>query len=245
MLLRPEETGLQFSRPSPRPSLYLTGSADGCSRGKSTQRGGRGGCPSNRCYSFFMRSLAVVASVAAALAVADGVGAAAQKYPQAWGATQKYLSSATASCAAQPAGHLPIAGGLCTGVNIFTVKMHVLATGKYQIEVTNNVAGSNFRYFAYLLPDGMTLTRVLGARGGDCGTDSGMISCARTPAAHGHRQGDLSVEFTASGRAPTRAKGYWIHYGFVTPYLDQAPSFNDVPICDLGQKSTKAHPCLK
>ena len=54
------------------------------------------------------------------------------------------------------------------------------------------------------------------------------------------------VDFTASGREPTRAKGgYWIHYGLVTPYLDVPSTFKDVPICEPGEKSTNAHPCLK
>src|SRR5579864_6220677 len=167
--------------------------------------------------------------------------AAEAKYPQAWGATQKYLAGATASCAAQH----PEAGGWCTQLETFSVTMDVLATGKYRLEVANMVPRSSFRYFAWLLPDGMTLTRVLGTSGGDCGTSSGMISCVRNVGAHGRKQGNLVVDFTASGRAPTHAKGYWIHYGFVTPYLDQQPSFNDLPICDLGQKSTKQHPCLK
>ena len=59
------------------------------------------------------------------------------------------------------------------------------------------------------------------------------------------RQRDLIVDFTASGREPTRAKGgYWIHYGLVTPYLDVPSTFNDLPICANGEKSTIAHPCM-
>jgi len=187
-----------------------------------------------------MRSFVAVAVAGAALALPV---AAQAKYPQAWGATQQYLAGATASCAAQH----PQAGGWCTQLETFSVNMNVVATGKYRIDVENMVPRSNFRYFAYGLPDGMTLTRVLDARGGDCGTSFGGISCVRTLASHGNKQVDLVVDFTASGRLPIRAKGgYWIHFGFVTPYLDQQPgTFNDVPICDLGEKNTKAHPCLK
>ncbi len=212
------------------------------SRGTSDRDGGgRFGRSSARTagrYSSSMR--AVIALVLGAAALALPVAAEA-KYPQAWGATQQYLAGATASCAAQH----PEAGGWCTQLETFSVTMNVLATGRYRIQVANMVPRSNFRYFAWILPDGMTLTRVLGTRGGDCGTSSGMISCIRNLAAHGHRQGNLVVDFTASGRAPTHAKGYWIHYGFVTPFLDQPQAFNDLPICDLGEKSTKQHPCLK
>jgi hypothetical protein len=184
---------------------------------------------------------ALIALVLAVTALALPLAAQA-KYPQAWGATQQYLAGATASCAAQH----PEAGGWCTQLETFSVAMEVVATGRYRIEVANMVPRSNFRYFAYLLPDGMTLTRVLGANGGDCGTSSGMISCIRNLAVHGNKQRDLVVDFTASGRAPVKAKaGYWIHFGFTTPYLDQPESFTDVPICDLGEKSTKEHPCLK
>lgn len=183
---------------------------------------------------------AVVASVLAGAALALPVAASA-KYPQAWGATQQYLNGATASCA----GQAPEPGGACTQLEAFTVTMGVLSAGKYRLHVANMLPRSNFRYFAWLLPDGMTLTGVSGAHGGSCGTSSGMISCQRQLASTGSVQGDLVVDFTASGRAPTRAKGgYWIHYGLVTPYLDVPPSFNDLPICDLGEKNTKAHPCL-
>ena len=153
---------------------------------------------------------------------------------------QQYLAEATASCA----GQHPRPGGYCTGLEVVAVTMNVVETGKYRLDVAN-LAPRKFRYFAWLLPDGMTLTRVVGARGGDCGTSSGMISCVRNLGSPGRQQGDLVVDFTATGRTPTRAKGYWIHYGLVTPYLDRPTSFADVPICDVGQKSTKQHPCLE
>src|SRR5579862_6876497 len=180
-----------------------------------------------------MRALVAVALAGAAVALPV---AAQAKYPQAWGVTQQYLASATASCLAQH----PQPGGSCMELETFSVTMRVLATGKYRLDVANTVTRSNFQYFAWLLPDGMTLTRVLDARGGDCGTSSGMISCMRQLASHGRRQGDLEVDFTASGRAPIRAKGgYWIHFGFTTPYLDQPQSFSDVPICLSGEKNSK------
>jgi hypothetical protein len=99
----------------------------------------------------------------------------------------------------------------------------------------------------------MTLTRVENSRDGSCGIRSGTIACTRKLVAHGCgcRQHDLVVNFTATGHEPKRAIGpkgehYWIYYGLVTPFLDQAPpSFTDVNFCDIGQKSTKQHPCIK
>ena len=94
----------------------------------------------------------------------------------------------------------------------------------------------------------MTLRRIVSSRAGTCGISSGMISCTRNLPARGCvcAQRDLVVDFAASGREPTRAKGgYWIYYGLVTPYLDVPSTFSDVPICEPGEKNTSAHPCLK
>jgi hypothetical protein len=137
---------------------------------------------------------------------------------------------------------------MCTQLEPFTVTMYVRARDSYRIDVANTRRGGNYRYFAWILADGMTLRRVLSSRGGSCGISSGMIACTRKLVAGGCgcTQRDLIVDFTAGGREPTWAKGgYWIHYGLVTPYLDVPSTFNDVPICDIGEKSTSAHPCLK
>src|SRR5581483_1859227 len=99
-----------------------------------------------------MRGLLALA-LATALAVPAATGAA---YPQAWGATQQYLQAATASCV----GPHPRVGGSCTQLEPFTVTMRVFAVGRYRIEVANQVPRGNFRYFAWLLPDGMKLTSV-------------------------------------------------------------------------------------
>ena len=182
---------------------------------------------------------------AVAMLVPLAAQAAGPAYPQAWGAMQQYLNGATASCAAQGPGQQPTPGAACTQLETFSVSMRVEGTNRYLIRVSNMLPRNNFRYFAYLLPDGMTLTGVQGSWQGHCGTNGGMISCMRVIATRG-AQRDLIVEFTATGRAPIRAKkGYWIHFGFVTPFLDQPQSFSDVPICDLGEKSTRVHPCLK
>jgi len=137
---------------------------------------------------------------------------------------------------------------MCTSLPPFAVTMYVLATDSYRIDVANTGLRDSFRFFAWILPDGMSLRRIVSSRNGDCGISSGMISCTRERSAGSCAcsQRDLIVDFVASGREPTRAKGgYWIHYGLVTPYLDDPSSFNDVPICQPGEKSTSAHPCLK
>src|SRR5579864_389739 len=135
-----------------------------------------------------MRALVVLVLAGVALAVPVAASAA---YPQAWGATQQYLNAATSSCA----GLAPKPGGACTQLETFTVTMGVLAFGKYRLEVQNMVPHGNFQYFAWLLPDGMTLTGVTGAHGGSCGTSGGMISCKRVLAAHGRAQRNLVVNF--------------------------------------------------
>ena len=171
-------------------------------------------------------------------------GAAARPHPEAWGATLKYLDTATSGCGPQKAAP----GGICTQADTFTVTMSERGRQSYRIEVANVRATANYRFFAWILPDGMTLKRIVSTRDGDCGISNGMISCARKLVSPGCgcSQKDLVVDFTAVGRTPTRAKGgYWIYYGLVTPYLDVPPTFTDVSFCDIGQKSTPAHPCVK
>jgi hypothetical protein len=170
--------------------------------------------------------------------------AAARAHPEAYGATLEYIRAATSSCP----GQLPARGGRCTSLEPFAVTMRAVGTHSYRIDIANTRLSDNFRYFAWILPDGMTLQRIVSSRDGDCGISSGMISCTRKLVARGCAcsQPDLVVDFTAEGRAPTRARGgYWIHYGLVTPFLDAPSTFNDVPICDNGEKSTRAHPCLE
>jgi hypothetical protein len=190
-----------------------------------------------------MRARAALAFTAAVgLSISVTASAGARPHPEAYGATLQYLRAAASSCPGQ------LASGRCSSLEPFAVTMRVVGAHGYRIDVANTRLTDNFRYFAWLLPDGMTLQRIVHSRAGDCGISSGMISCTRRLAARGCdcSQPNLVVDFTAAGRAPTRAVGgYWIHYGLVTPYLDVASTFNDVPICDLGQKSSRAHPCLE
>jgi hypothetical protein len=162
----------------------------------------------------------------------------------AYGATLGYIDAATKTCALQH----PEPGGFCSQSQPFVVSMRVLRRDHYRIDVQNQFPRSNYAYFAWILPDGMTLKRVGTSVEGSCGIRAGMIACTRKQVAHGCgcRQQDLVVDFTATGREPKHTKaGYWIFYGLVTPFLDQTPSFTDVNFCDLGQKSTKQHPCIK
>jgi hypothetical protein len=185
-------------------------------------------------------ALALAAFVCLFASVASGAGA--RPHPEAYGATLQYISAVTSSC------QMPAAVRRCTSLLPFAVTMHVVGAQRYRISISNTRASDQFRYFAWILPDGMTLQRIVSAREGDCGISSGMISCVRRLPARGCAcsQSDLVVDFTAKGRSPTRAKGgYWIHWGLVTPYLDVPGTFNDVPICEIGEKSTSAHPCLK
>jgi len=177
-----------------------------------------------------MRSRAALTLTAAVgLSFTLAAGAGARPHPEAYGATLQYIRAAK-------------------WLEPFAVTMRVVGGHSYRLNVANVRVTDNYRYFAWMLPEGMTLQRIVGSREGDCGISSGMISCTRKLAAGdcACSQADLVVDFTAVGRAPIRARGgYWIHYGLVTPYLDVPSTFNDVPVCDLGQKSTSAHPCLE
>jgi hypothetical protein len=189
-------------------------------------------------------ALTLTAVVGLSLCVAAGAGA--RPHPEAYGATLQYIQAAVSSCA----GQLPPAKGpgRCSSLEPFAVTVRQVDTRTYRLDIANTRLTDNFRYFAWLLPDGMTLRRVVRSSDGDCGISSGMISCTRQLATRGCAcsQPDLVVDFTAAGRAPTRAKGgYWVYHGLVTPYLDVPSSFSDVPICDIGEKSTNAHPCTK
>jgi hypothetical protein len=181
----------------------------------------------------FALVLAALAAIAAQAATSDA--RVSDPYDNAWGATQSYIAAATKSC---PPGS--------TCLEPFSVTLHTVQRDKYRLEISNTRATSNFAYFAWILPDGMTLTRVLGSHQGSCAIRNGMLVCTRALAAHGCKctQEDLEVDFTATGREPTRAPGgYWIHYGLVTPYLDVPTVFADAPLCTPGQKSTADHPC--
>jgi hypothetical protein len=185
-------------------------------------------------------ALAVAASVSVFVSIV--ASASARPHPEAYGATLQYIRVFTASCLV-PGGRRQ-----CSSLEPFAVTMRTVGTRRYRIRISNTRTTDKFRYFAWLVPDSLTLHRIVSSRDGDCGIASSMISCVRKLPTHGCAcsQQDLVVDFTAQGQPPTRAKlGYWIWHGLVTPYLDVPSTFNDVPICDVGEKSTSAHPCLK
>jgi hypothetical protein len=184
----------------------------------------------------------VALTVAASVCVFSFIAASAdaRPHPEALGATLQYISAFTSSC--------EVSGANCASLEPFAVTMRTVGIRRYRLSISNTRATDHFRYFAWIVPDSLTLHRVVSSRAGDCGIANSMISCVRKLPAHGCAcsQPDLVVDFTAQGQPPTRAKlGYWIWHGLVTAYLDVPSTFNDVPICDVGEKSTSAHPCLK
>jgi hypothetical protein len=91
---------------------------------------------------------------------------------RAYTATRGYLRSSTASCA----GQNPKPGGFCTILEPFAVSERVIATDQYRIDVTNLTQKGNFRFFGWILPEGMTLLRIRSTSGGAC---SSAGSCLR------------------------------------------------------------------
>jgi hypothetical protein len=128
-----------------------------------------------------------------------------------------------------------------------TVRILDDQAGKYQVEVDNTNPTRFISSFNWSPPSGMNVVSIISAIGGRCrlSTD-GIITCTGLAAPPSTADGvgaALIVDFTATGRQPTYANGYWIHYGVVGSVQIQTSKFNDVPICKKGQKSTAAHPC--
>lgn len=133
----------------------------------------------------------------------------------------------------------------------YSMIVRVLGTDSYQIEVDNTNPTKTVKSFTWTPPSGMTVTAVTSATGGKCDVTGGIISCKGSLGAAPCTcvGGSMLVNFTAKGREPTWANGYWIHYGVVgalditssTPV--KVPTFSDLPACAKGQKSTKARPC--
>jgi hypothetical protein len=177
-------------------------------------------------------AFAVAAAAMSASQAASGARVS-DPYENAWGATLNYIAAATKGC---PSACL----------EPFSVTLHVVKRDNYRLKISNTRSTSNFAYFAWILPDGMTVTHVLASHQGSCAIRDGAIACTRALAANGCKcaQQDLEVDFTATGREPRRAAGgYWIHYGLITPYLDVPTAFSDLPLCPAGQQSTPDHPC--
>ena len=131
-----------------------------------------------------------------------------------------------------------------------------LGSGLYRIEVDNTNPTSFIKTFSWTPPGGMTVTAVTSSEGGRCALSAGTIECTAgkkgiTPPPCMCVGGAMTVNFTATGRDPTFANGYWTHYGVVgsmqitSTIPVNIASFADVPLCAKGQVSTKAVPCAK
>ncbi len=138
----------------------------------------------------------------------------------------------------------------------YAMVVRILSTDHYQVEVQNTNSTAFIKSFDWSPPSGLTVTAVTGAQGGTCKLDgAGGISCtgkALPATCEGCVGASMSVNFTATGREPTFANGYWTYYGVVggvqitgTIPVQKPSSFNDEPLCKKGQKSTKAQPCAK
>jgi hypothetical protein len=137
-----------------------------------------------------------------------------------------------------------------------------LGDGKYQLEVQNTSDIGYINTFEWHPPPGLTLTAVTSSEGGRCQLRSGAISCRgggkglTPPQCTCIPGGFLTVNFTATGLAPTISNGVVTHYGMVgsfllittvTPVPYHIPSFLspavDLPLCTKGQTPTRAKPC--
>jgi len=127
-----------------------------------------------------------------------------------------------------------------------TVRVLDEQAGKYEVEVDNTNPTRFIRSFNWTPPAGMGVTSVDRASGGQCAIEGGGIVCrglAAPPTSVNGVGAPLIVEFTATGRRPAWANGYWIHFGVVGSVTVQTSKFSDVPVCKEGQKSTTARPC--
>jgi hypothetical protein len=127
-----------------------------------------------------------------------------------------------------------------------TVRILDDQAGKYEVEVDNTNPTRFIRSFRWTPPPGIDVTAVDHAIGGHCNVEGGSIVCtglAAPPSSVNGVGAPLIVDFTGTGRRPTWANGYWIHYGVVGSVAIQTAKFSDVPICKSGQKSTTARPC--
>ena len=151
----------------------------------------------------------------------------------------------------------PVAGARSLAVSDepFVFVLRILSTDHYQVEVQDTSGTTFIKGFDWVPPSGVTVVAVTGAQGGTCKLDgSGGISCtgkALPATCVGCAGSSMLVNFTATGREPTFANGFWTYYGVeggvqITGTIPvQKPSFGDLPLCKKGQTSTKAHRCSK
>ena len=137
------------------------------------------------------------------------------------------------------------------------------SVGKYQIEVQNTSGIGYINTFNWVPPPSMTITAITSSEGGRCTLVGGDIACVggkkglAPPKCTCLSGGEMTVNFTATGNAPTFNGQFWTYYGIVgshtditsmTPVPYHIPSFlssqaPDLPLCAKGEKSTSAKPC--
>jgi len=133
----------------------------------------------------------------------------------------------------------------------YSMVLRVLGTDRYEIEVDNMNTERFIDNVAWTPPSGMSVKSVIRSVNGKCDVSEGLIKCSTTldPATCACAGSFMLVDFTATGREPTFANGYWTHYGIVGSIsvsgksAAKASAFGDLPTCKKGQKSTSAHPC--
>jgi hypothetical protein len=128
-----------------------------------------------------------------------------------------------------------------------TVRILNEQAGQYQVEVVNTNPTRFVSSFNWTPPAGMEIVSIQSARGAKCNLSTdGLIICKGQAAPPKSAEGvgeSVTVNFTASGRQPTYANGYWIHYGVLGSAQVSMSKFTDLPLCKKGQKNTRAHPC--
>jgi hypothetical protein len=133
----------------------------------------------------------------------------------------------------------------------FAMTVSVLdeAGGKYQVEVQNENPTKFVSRVSWTPPNGLTITGITRSIGGKCLlTGDGVVVCvgqARPAASMTTMGGSIIVVFTATGLQPTWTGEYWIHHGVLGAVKVTQSTFNDLPLCKKGQKSTAARPCTK
>jgi hypothetical protein len=135
--------------------------------------------------------------------------------------------------------------------------------GKYQLEIENTSGIGYINTFNWVPPNQMTITAITSTEGGRCSLVNNAISCRggqkgiAPPKCTCLAGGTMTVNFTATGNAPTFNGQYWTYYGIVGSYMQitsmtpvpyHIPSFlpttaADLPLCGKNQKSTTANPC--
>ena len=100
------------------------------------------------------------------------------------------------------------------------------SAGKYQIEVQNTSGIGYINTFNWVPPPSMTITAITSSEGGRCTLVSGGISCVggkkgiAPPKCTCLAGGAMTVNFTATGNAPTFNGQFWTYYGIVGSHTD-------------------------